>query len=187
MPISSTTYSKDNPPPDGKWRFKKGERQPRWVCPICDLDTTISTKNRHNCGGSKFDHDDYEEIRLYRIRLDNRARIRGDECTLTTLQIAQLLDEAGIDISQLGRYRGCYHLARYNDTGNYEWGNCRFVTISDNIREQKNATAKACIIDGIEYPSRSEAARAIGMAASTVQDRINSAKWANYNWKRKDK
>ena len=185
MARNDRTYSKDNPSPDGPWRFQKGQSLAKWTCPVCEHTTSINHKNHHKCSGPKFEHPDYEDIRAYRNRLWHRANNRGDECLLTAKQIADLLEEAGITIYQLGRSRECYHLARYNDTGNYEWGNCRFLPMVDNIGEQKSANAKACICDGVEYPSRAEAARSIGVSESTIRDRIKSERpcWANYYWK----
>ena len=185
MARNEKTYSKDNPSPDGPWRFQKGVPIPRWTCPVCELDTTISRKNNHKCSGPKFDHPDYEDIRLYRMRLYHRAKYRGDECTLTAQQIAQLLEEAGITIHQLGSRAHQYHLARYGDTGNYEWGNCRFLLSVENIKEQKSTCMKPVVVGDVVYPSRTAAARAIGVAGSTIRDRIKSKlpRWANYNWK----
>ena len=185
MARNKCTYSKENPSPDGPWRFQKGSNHPRWVCPVCEHDTVLGRKNRHNCGGPKFDHPEYEEIRLYRQRLCNRAKGKGVDCTLSTLDIANLLEEAGISVSQLGRNKGCYHLARHGDTGNYEIGNCRFLPMSENIKEQKPNGSKECICDGVVYPSRAAAARAIGVSDSTIGDRIRStlSRWADYKWK----
>ena len=182
MAISSTSFGQPNGNNNTKGQFKKGHN-PKWTCPVCEHTTSENHKNQHKCSGPKFEHPDYEDIRAYRNRLWHRANNRGDECLLTAKQIADLLDEAGICIYQLGSSRECYHLARYNDTGNYEWGNCRFIPSVENVSEMKNALAKACIIDGVEYPSRAEAARAIGMSEWTVGNRISRSDWPNYNWK----
>jgi len=44
----------------------------------------------------------------------------------------QLLSEAGITMDDIGRGRDKYCLARYEDLGNYEIGNCRFITNYEN-------------------------------------------------------
>jgi hypothetical protein len=55
--------------------------------------------------------------------------------TLTVEQIEILLDLAGITIWDVGKKKGQYNLARYEDLGDYAWGNCRFVTKEENLNE----------------------------------------------------
>ena len=55
---------------------------------------------------------------------------------LSEENVKQLLDEAGITIDLVGRKRGQYVLGRFNDLGNYELGNCRFITGTQNSIEQ---------------------------------------------------
>ena len=57
-------------------------------------------------------------------------------CELKSADIRQLLEEAGITIDDLGHGRDSYCLARYNDLGSYEIGNCRFVTNGENWDEK---------------------------------------------------
>ena len=58
------------------------------------------------------------------------------ECHLTLDDLQYLLLEANITIDDVGRCRGEYHLARYNDRGPYAIGNCRFITHLENQREK---------------------------------------------------
>ena len=59
---------------------------------------------------------------------------RDHKITMDTLDT--LLEEAGIEFEQIGRHRGDYHLSRYNDTGPYALGNCRFITMEENLAER---------------------------------------------------
>ena len=68
--------------------------------------------------------------------LRGNARKRGDECLLTESDLDILLSVAGIAMADIGRGSQQYHLARYNDTGNYEMGNCRFITAAENHAER---------------------------------------------------
>ena len=58
---------------------------------------------------------------------------------LTDDDIATLLSEAGIEVTDIGKSSGKYCLARYNDEGPYEMGNCRFVTFAQNLSEKKHS------------------------------------------------
>ena len=58
---------------------------------------------------------------------------------LTWQDVAQLLDEAGITVDDIGRGSDQYNLARYGDTGPYTIGNCRFITKRENIQERDHS------------------------------------------------
>ena len=72
-------------------------------------------------------------------RLSNAPRLLSDgtpmEFLLTEDDVQCLLDEAGITIRDIGRSNHQYALARYNDEGHYEVGNCRFITVFENREE----------------------------------------------------
>ena len=55
---------------------------------------------------------------------------------LTFDDFCTLLKDAGITSSQLGFTGDNYVLARYGDKGNYEVGNCRFITQIENAKER---------------------------------------------------
>ena len=75
----------------------------------------------------------------YLHNLKSRAKHRyGNECLLSLDDLDLLLNEAGITMDDIGRGINDYHLARYNDTGNYEMGNCRFITARENYAEKVN-------------------------------------------------
>ena len=57
---------------------------------------------------------------------------------LSATDMLQLLNDASITANDIGRQPHQYQLARYNDTGDYEMGNCRFTTRRENRAEQKS-------------------------------------------------
>lgn len=69
----------------------------------------------------------------YRHKKSNAKR-HGLVCLLSFQEYCQLVADAGIKSSDIGR--GKYHLARYGDKGNYEIGNCRFITHQENMNER---------------------------------------------------
>ncbi len=48
-----------------------------------------------------------------------------------------LLDRAGIKSSDLGYKGNKYDLARYGDSGDYTFDNCRFITHQENVKERR--------------------------------------------------
>lgn len=82
-------------------------------------------------------NDDDKLKRRYSNKKVN-AKAEGIECNLTYDEYCQLVKEAGLVSSQLGFTGEGYVLARYGDTGPYEYGNCRFITQKENAAE-KNA------------------------------------------------
>jgi hypothetical protein len=68
------------------------------------------------------------------------AKMDGVLCLLSFQEYKNLLLEAGITPYQIG-HKG-YHLSRYNDAGNYEVGNCRFITHVANMKEQKKSSTQ---------------------------------------------
>ena len=56
---------------------------------------------------------------------------------LSLSEVQSLLDAAGITIDDVGNKRGQYQLSRYNDIGHYSLGNCRFITMEENLKERK--------------------------------------------------
>ena len=61
----------------------------------------------------------------------------GLEWNLTLSDVHWLLYMAGITIKDVGCSSDSYQLARFNDTGPYAPGNCRFITLRENMQEQK--------------------------------------------------
>lgn len=67
----------------------------------------------------------------------NNAQKEGIKCLLTYEEYAYLVYEAGLKSSQLGFSGENYVLARYNDSGDYFLGNCRFISQLENAHEKK--------------------------------------------------
>jgi len=175
------------------------------LCEVCGENLKWLRKDPHVCPGKKVVGEESERLLMYwKVKRSNCKKDPG--FTLTFEQLEQLVEEAGIVPSQIARTAGGYALGRYGDTGPYEMGNCRFITASQNsternthggrsdevcakareaYRRKKNKRKKgyACVIDGIEYVSLSEAARAIGVTDFAIGDRIRRANCPNYNWK----
>lgn len=80
-----------------------------------------------------------EEQKLYNYcnhKKQDGKRLDRPDWNLTNDQVADLLEEAGITIMDVGKENHKYHLARFNDSGPYEIGNCRFITGLENRKEQ---------------------------------------------------
>lgn len=86
--------------------------------------------------------DDDGKLYTKYLRKKNNCKKEDLICFLTFDDFCQLLIDAGIKSSDLGFTGNYYVLARYNDTGNYELGNCRFITHKENMAEQKNLKDK---------------------------------------------
>lgn len=89
---------------------------------------------------SKID-DDGKLLRKYRNKCYN-AKKEGLKCELTFEEYIRLVNDAGLKSSDLGFTGKKYVLARIGDTGNYKFGNCRFITQKENVHE-KVLTEKA--------------------------------------------
>ena len=62
---------------------------------------------------------------------------RGSEFKLSFEEYVTIAVESGLThYSQIGRRFGEHGMARYGDEGAYEYGNCRFITTTDNIAER---------------------------------------------------
>ena len=76
--------------------------------------------------------------RKYNNKRSN-AKKEGIPFELSFDEYCQLVRDAGLKSSDLGLTGNNYELARYNDTGPYAVGNCRFITHKENIAEQKRS------------------------------------------------
>lgn len=65
------------------------------------------------------------------------SKRNGHLFLLTEGETLKLLEEAGITLEEW-TFKG-YHLARNNDQGNYELGNCRFISAVDNYAEHNRS------------------------------------------------
>jgi hypothetical protein len=69
--------------------------------------------------------------------LRNNAKRRGLSCLLSFKQYVSLAVHASIsDPDSIGKSKGCYHLSRKGDIGDYVKGNCRFLPQEQNLAEK---------------------------------------------------
>lgn len=81
-----------------------------------------------------------DDGKLYRKFYNKKinAKKEGVDCLLTYEEFCNLVREARLTSSQIGfTTKEKYVLARYNDSGNYQIGNCRFITQRENAQEKK--------------------------------------------------
>lgn len=86
------------------------------------------------------DLDINDDGKLYRKFYNKKinAKKEGIDCLLTYEEFCNLVREARLMSSQIGfTTKEKYVLARYNDSGNYQIGNCRFITQRENAQEKK--------------------------------------------------
>ena len=97
------------------------------TCLICKQETTHNNLSQHQnskaCGSHPWHVWAYSFAR-------NHDKMPPED-------VIRLLNEAGITPDDIGQHRGDYQLARYGDKGRYEYGNCRFITMEENLRERK--------------------------------------------------
>lgn len=79
--------------------------------------------------------DDNKLTRKYINKRVNAGK-EGIEFMLSFEEFCLLVEEAGLVSSDLGFTGNMYVLARYNDSGPYQYGNCRFILQSENAKEK---------------------------------------------------
>ena len=81
-----------------------------------------------------------DDGKLYRRYINKciNAKSEGLICELTFDEYCLLVKNAGLKSSNLGFTGDKYVLARYNDSGNYTYGNCRFITQKENMKERND-------------------------------------------------
>lgn len=85
-----------------------------------------------------FDPSEYRQWKSKWVVLRLSAPARGAVCYLTFKQYMRLVKKAGINSpSQIGKKAENFQMSRRGDTGDYEIGNCRFLTASQNLEEKK--------------------------------------------------
>ena len=113
---------------------------------------------------------------------------------LSASEIVKLMGDAGITTNDIGKSNHQYALARHNDTGHYEMGNCRFTTVKENQDEQKPSTkpsflartkanSRSVTTPYGEYASMNEAVRELAMNKNTLRWRCESAKIKWKDWR----
>ena len=109
----------------------------------------------------------------------------GVKCYLTEDDINLLLKEADITWDQVGKGKGKFCLGRHNDSGDYQVGNCSFITHSQNTIQSNNnlseetiekmrdnsKTRREVLIDGVLYKSIKQACDALHLHHMTIKRR----------------
>ena len=115
-------------------------------CPQCKMEISTSNFDRHikgkgnTCWGDSVPilNEETKAIWGYWKEKRYRADRKGIDFKLSATEMVQLFEDAGITANDIGRHPHQYALARHNDTGDYEMGNCRFTTRRENRAEQKS-------------------------------------------------
>ena len=79
------------------------------------------------------DPNDIAEWRYkWKAKISNAPK-KGNVCLLTFEEYVTIAKESGvINPNEISTSIDSYHLSRFNDIGNYEVGNCRFIKHYDN-------------------------------------------------------
>ena len=97
------------------------------------------------------------------------AQKEGIQYYLLNEEVCFLLAEADITVEDWS-FMG-YHLSRYNDVGDYIFGNCRFIPYHENYREKKiTETSRAASRAQAKKPT-SELARVLALVQAAMADR----------------
>lgn len=122
-------------------------------------------------------NDDGKLYQHYQNKIVN-AKKNGIQCLLSYDEYCILVKNANLKSSQLGYNGQNYVLARYNDSGNYTFDNCRFITQYENIKERKLSeksieTSKQNIKKAHEYQSKLSKEEKANLV-------LESEKWQEY-------
>ena len=176
----------------------KGRKYPKTRCPECQLEMTEWGVRQHKksaCWGEGVPIINEETKTIWRYwRGKNSHHTPEKQWLLTGAELVQLFEDAGITVNDIGQKSQQYQLARHGDTGHYEMGNCRFITMRENLQEKRVKTTEEWIAHNAghakevstphgTYPSLSEAARRIGVLQRTVSRRVKNEreKWKEWH------
>jgi hypothetical protein len=134
-----------------------------------------------------------EEDKIYRKLKDKKSSAAhyGLKVYLTLEDYKLLMMEAGITADQI-QHNG-YHLARYNDTGHYSLGTCRFIPYTENIKERKTSESvresrSISMKNNISHEARSSNGSKVCriaheiFASDPVRRKIRSLKMVHGHW-----
>lgn len=149
------------------------------VCPLCkkSFSNPGGFQTHYNACLTKpiisFEVDDDGKLYSKWLNKRNNAKKEGIECELTYEEFCLLVKAAGIVSSELGfSAEGKYVFARYNDSGNYTYNNCRVITQLENAQERK-PTSK--VREEFQYKVSKEELR-----ARIIHGQQNSEKFQTY-------
>lgn len=80
----------------------------------------------------------WEVQEIYRARdAWRKLYFRQPKSEITFQDYLDLIVQSGLRPAKIGKRKGQFHLARYNDIGAYSLNNCRFIPQEENQRERK--------------------------------------------------
>ena len=155
-------------------------------CAVCQLPSYRGMRGHsNNCWGADVPilNEETRAIWFYWMKKRKRARVKGQTFTLSATEMVQLFTDAGITANDIGKKAHQYQLGRHGDTGGYEMGNCRFITMKENMEEAKRNphNSTAIMAEGKRYESISEGSRAYGIALATGCNRIQSKNYPEWH------
>ena len=124
-------------------------------------------------------NEETKEIWAYWRKKKLRKKHAHIDFKLSATEMVQLFSDAGITAKDIGKASHQYNLARHNDTGHYEMGNCRFITMRENIKERSETNNVESKIKKTHTPhgtfnSLNEAASHHGVNHSVISYRVSS-------------
>ena len=102
----------------------------------CCVMKEITKRRREHLTSIGLCADDVDIWRQKWSNLRGDSRGYGRECKLTFEQYTQLAIDAGISHLDIGQSLDSYCMGRLGDSGDYELGNCRFITHRQNHKER---------------------------------------------------
>ena len=122
-----------------------------------------------------------------RQRYNNKcvnAKKEGLLCKLTFDEYCQLVYDAGLFSSQLGYKGEGYVLARFNDCGDYDVSNCRFVTHKENVSERRvSEKSRMASRQNVKIAQQANSELTSHELSLRIRE---SCKWQEYNNRRKE-
>ena len=170
----------------------------RKQCPECSL--AISGRGKphigsESCWGNSVPilNEDIKAVWTY-WKTKKKFSKADKQWLLTGAELMQLMRDASVTINDIGVKSHQYQLARHGDTGHYEMGNCRFITMHENLQERSfspeaveklksHPHCKKVSTPHGTYASQGEAAKSIGVSHPTIRNRVEneSEKWKEWH------
>ena len=118
-----------------------------------------------------------DDGKMYQRYLNKKinANHEGIDFNLTFQEFCLLCSESNLKSSNLGYTGDGFVLARYNDEGDYSYGNCRFITHTENIQERDSHltfTQIRCIEDNTYFNSLVLAANYYKIHRTTISNSL---------------
>ena len=163
-------------------------------CPVCQRPCRRGLAlhvNGNDCWGPGVEWNEEAHTAWKRKKYAARtARGGAVKMLLTGAEYCQLLEDAGITAADIGQKLHLYQLGRYGDKGDYEVGNCRFITMRENLSEvvsppspaHLNPQSKPVLFNGKRYDGIGVASRATGIPRYTIPRRCISKNYPEWRY-----